>query len=85
MTENEIDEQVVAHADDDTAWETPVRVLPGVASSFSIPANLAARAAFLARLHHGSLEDWLTRIIQERVELEEGAYAEAKLGISRAR
>jgi hypothetical protein len=44
-----------------------------------IPANLAARAAFLARLHRRrNVDDWLTRIIQERVEFEEAAFAGMK-------
>jgi competence protein ComGF len=45
----------------------------------SIPAELAARAAFLARLHRQrSIDEWLTHIIQERVELEEAAFVGAK-------
>ncbi|MFH1905858.1 MAG: hypothetical protein ABIL11_00490 [Chloroflexota bacterium] len=47
--------------------------------SESIPPDLAARAAFLARLHRKtSVEEWLTRIIQERIELEEAAFTGAK-------
>ena len=35
--------------------------------------------AFLAQLHRErNAEDWLTRIIKERVELEEVAFLEAK-------
>jgi hypothetical protein len=48
-------------------------------AALSIPAGLAARAAFLARLHHQrSVGDWLTHVIQERVELEEAAFAVTK-------
>jgi RNA-binding protein YlmH len=44
---------------------------------------LAARVAFLAKLHkEESLEGWLTRIIKERVELEEVAFTEAKRELS---
>lgn len=79
LTEDEIDQIVEDHADDDSAWEKPIHVRRDKASSVSIPAELAARAAFLARLHHTqSVEEWLTRVIQERVELEEAAFARAK-------
>ncbi|MEW5986279.1 MAG: hypothetical protein AB1791_06565 [Chloroflexota bacterium] len=66
---------MVAQADDDSAWEAPIHVHRTRPASLSIPADLAARAAFLARLHHKtSVEEWLTYIIQERVELEEATY-----------
>jgi hypothetical protein len=49
------------------------------AASLSIPPELAARAAFLAKLHRKSnVEEWLTRVIQERIELEEAAFVGAK-------
>jgi len=48
-------------------------------ASLSIPADLAARAAFLARLHRKhSVDEWLTHIIQERIELEEAAFVGVK-------
>lgn len=79
QTEAEIDDLVVALADDDNAWEEPIQVHKTVPSSLRIPAELAERAAFLAKLHRArSLEAWLTRIIEERVELEEGAFLQAK-------
>ena len=78
LSEEEIDRIVVAQADDDAAWEKPVR-RKAKAASLSIPGELAARAAFLARLHRkGSVEEWLTHVIQERVELEEAAFAGVK-------
>jgi len=78
-SEEEIDELVAKEAGDDSAWEAPIKVEPSLPASFSIPADLAARAAFVARLHHvAGLEEWLTRIIRERVELEESAFAEVK-------
>jgi uncharacterized DUF497 family protein len=46
----EIDALVVAQAEDDSAWESRVAVKRKPAS-LSIPGELAARAAFLARLH----------------------------------
>lgn len=79
LSEAEIDQIVVAQADDDAAWEKPVRVRRIKPSAVSIPAELAARAAFLAQLHRrANVEEWLTHIIQERVELEEAAFIGAK-------
>ena len=79
LSEQEIDQIVVAQADDDMAWEKTVHVRRAKPASLSIPADLAARAAFLARLHRtGSVEDWLTTVIRERVELEEAAFIGVK-------
>jgi len=79
LTEAAIDQQVIAQAEDDTAWDEPIQVQPSRASTIALPAELAARAAFLARLHRQSnMEEWLNRIIQERIELEEAAFAGAK-------
>jgi hypothetical protein len=79
LSEEDIDKIVIAQAGDDSAWGKPVQVRRLKPTSLSIPAELAARAAFLARLHRQpSVEEWLTHIIQERVELEEAAFADAK-------
>ena len=79
LSEQEIDRVVVAQAEDDAAWEEPVRVERSEPASLSLPGDLAARAAFLAQLHRTkSVEEWLTRVIQERVELEEAAYVGIK-------
>lgn len=48
-TQDEIDEHVVAQAETDAAWEAPVRV-SRKQSAIGLPASLAQRAAFLARL-----------------------------------
>jgi len=75
LSEQEIDQIVTAQANDDSAWEKPIRVRRTKAASLSIPANLAARATFLAQLHRTkNVDDWLTQIIQERIELEEAAF-----------
>ena len=79
LSETEVDQIVIAQADNDSAWEEPVRVRRTKPASLPIPAELAARAAFLARLHRkASMEEWLTHIIQERIELEEAAFAGVK-------
>jgi hypothetical protein len=79
LTEKEIDRKVIAEADDETAWGKAVRVKKTKPASLSIPPDLASRAAFLAKLHRkNTVEEWLTRIIQERIELEEAAFAGAK-------
>ncbi len=77
--EQEIDRIVVEQANDESAWEKPVRVQRNKSTSLSIPADLAARAAFLARVHRiQNVDDWLTRVLRERIELEEAAFAGAK-------
>jgi hypothetical protein len=79
LSERDIDQLVVAQANDDSAWEKPTRVRRTKPASLAIPADLAARAAFLARVHRKtSAEEWLRHIIQERVELEEAAFVGAK-------
>ena len=58
---------------------TPVKARRSKTASLTLPAELAARAAFLAHLHRQStVEEWLTHIIQERVELEEAAFTGAR-------
>jgi lipopolysaccharide biosynthesis regulator YciM len=78
-SELEIDQIVVAQADHNTAWEQPIRVERSKPASLSLPGDLAARAAFLAQLHRTkNVEEWLTRVIQERVELEEAVFVGIK-------
>ena len=79
LSEHEIDRVVEVQANDDSAWEKPVRVRRTGPASLSIPVDLASRAAFLAQLHHAkSVDLWLTRIIQERIEMEEAAFVGVK-------
>lgn len=76
LTEQEIDQIVIADADNNSAWEEPIKVRKQKFISLSIPSELASRAAFFARLHRGlSLEEWLSRIIQERLDIEEAAFS----------
>lgn len=79
LSEREIDKIVAAQADDDSAWEEPIPIRREKTASLSIPGELIARASFLAKLHRErGAEEWLTRIIRERLELEESAFAEIK-------
>jgi hypothetical protein len=83
LSEEEIDELIEAQAEDDAAWGVPTHVRRTKPSTVSLPAALAARAAFLARLHHeANVEHWLQRIIQERIELEEAAFVALKRDLS---
>jgi len=76
LSEEEIDEEVIAQADDDSAWEKPVRVSPPKSMTLTLPAELVVRAASCARRSRAaSVGDWLRRVVQERVELEESAFA----------
>ena len=79
MTQDEVDRVVIAEADEDAAWQKAIVVRRPKSTSLSIPAELAARAAFLARLHRESRVDkWVERIVRERVEIEESAFTAAK-------
>lgn len=79
LSEAEIDLLVEREADNDEAWEAPIKVKRKPEHSVSLPADLAARAAFLARLHKESdTTAWLKRIIAERIELEEFAFLDFK-------
>ncbi len=78
-SESRIDKVVIAQADDDSAWEKPLRVGTSRAASVSIPAEVASRAAFFARLHRESnVEEWIKKILLERIDIEEAAFAETK-------
>jgi hypothetical protein len=78
LTEEEIDQRVIAEAADDSAWGPPVRV-SRKRPTIGLPASLAQRAAFLAHLHRErNLQTWIERVVRERVELEERAFTEAR-------
>ncbi|HEX7721605.1 MAG TPA: hypothetical protein VF397_05565 [Pyrinomonadaceae bacterium] len=77
--QREIDETVIATADDSAAWEKPVRVKRAKGESVSLPAEMAARAAFFTRLHREpNLEQWIKKIVSERIDIEEAAFAASK-------
>ena len=79
LTRDQVDQFVTAQADEDSAWQKAIVVRRPKSTSLSIPAELAARAAFLARLHREiRVDKWLERIVRERVEIEESAFSAAK-------
>ena len=79
LSREAIDDVVTLEAGDDSAWDAAVRVKRPRVASVSIPGDLAARAAFLAKLHREPRVDkWVERIVRDRVELEELAFAEAR-------
>lgn len=83
FSEEEIDNVVASQAEEDSAWEKPIKVRRANPTALSLPAELAARAAFLARLHREkNVAEWLARIIKERIELEELAFNEARRAMS---
>jgi len=83
LSAQEIDQSVVAQAADDAAWEQLILVQRTAPASLALRAELAARATFLAQLHRTpSVEEWLRRVIQERVELEEAAFSGIKRSLA---
>lgn len=76
-SQEDIDAEVVAQSETDAAWDKPVEVRRK-AESVSLPAELARRAAFVARLHRRGVAQWLASVIEERLDLEEAAFAGAK-------
>ena len=83
FSESEIDQLVEAQADDVSAWGRSIKVRKGKSTPLSLPAELAARAVFLANLHREkNVQSWLARIIKERVEIEERAFTQAKRALS---
>jgi hypothetical protein len=85
LCEQDIDQIIIAQADQEPAWGKLIHVRRAKPASLSIPADLAARAAFLAQLHRTrNVEEWLTHIIQERVELEEAAFVGVKQDLAKA-
>lgn len=84
INENEIDERVAAQATNDSAWTKPIAVKRNVLARINLPADLAAKAAFLARLHHkANTQEWLQSVIEERVDFEESAFAGLKESLAR--
>jgi hypothetical protein len=83
LSEKEIDDLVVAQANKDTAWAQPVLVRQARLATVSLSADLAARAGFFARLHReSSIETWISKVLQERLDLEVAAFTGVKREIA---
>jgi hypothetical protein len=79
LSEDAIDELVAAQADREDAWEAPIRVRRPTHTSVALPADLAAQAAFFARLHRDkNVAAWLQRVVQERLDWEKAAFMRLK-------
>ncbi|NJP08358.1 MAG: hypothetical protein HC866_01880 [Leptolyngbyaceae cyanobacterium RU_5_1] len=79
LTEAEIDDILIAQAEDESAWEEALQVHPAKWVALSLPDQLMARAAFLAQLDGESdVESWLMQAIQERIESEEATFLQKK-------
>jgi hypothetical protein len=82
--EDDIDETVAAQATDDSAWTKPMTVKRNVMTRINLPADVAAKAAFLAHLHHkANTQEWLQSVIEERVDFEASAFAGLKASLVR--
>ena len=69
LTEKEIDAIVESQADDASAWEKPLKVRRAKPASLSIPAELAARAAFLADAPVDRLDDAAELALMRKIAL----------------
>ncbi len=86
LSEKEIDAAVVSQANDVAAWGRPVRVRRRSVASLPLSAELIGKAVFFARLHREtSVEEWLRRIIRERMDLEEAAFSRIRRELGRKR
>jgi predicted DNA binding CopG/RHH family protein len=72
LTEEKIDEIVIKEADDLSKWEKPIRVKAPQAISIRLSAELIQKVKLLAKIHKtNNYQDWLEKIIKERIHLEE--------------
>jgi hypothetical protein len=86
LSEEAIDQKVIAQADKESAWGSPVRVRHPKHTSVALPADLAAQAAFFARLHRDkNVAAWLQRVVKERLDWEEAAFMRLKRQLSAKR
>ena len=83
VTQAEVDRIVTEQAAEESAWERPVVVSRPKWISLALPAELAARATFLAKLHRErGVDRWIERVVRERVEIEESAFRAAKKAVA---
>ena len=82
-TQAEVDRIVTEQAAEESAWGRPVVVSRPKWTSLALPAELAARATFLAKLHRErGVDRWVERVVRERVEIEESAFRAAKKAVA---
>ena len=80
LSEQEIDQIVTAQAHDDAAWGKRFAYKGPRPPHFRF-LRISPCGAFLAQLHRTkSVEEWLTQVIQECIDLEEAAF----VGVKRA-
>ena len=76
LTEEEIDELVVAEANDMTKWGKPVTVRPNV---IRFSTSVIEKAKYLAKLHKTrGYQAWLKQVVEERIKLEEELLSDIK-------
>src|SRR5438067_13026851 len=81
-TQEQIDQLVTIQADEDSAWEKPTVVRRPKSMPLSISGDLAALAAFLAKIHRESgLVKWFELIVRVRVEIDVSEFTDVKMGI----
>ncbi len=82
VTEEEIDELVIAEANDMTKWGKPVAVRPTV---IRFSTSVIEKAKYLAKLHNTrGYQTWLKQIVEERIKLEEELLSDIKRGLKTA-
>ncbi|MBI5854848.1 MAG: hypothetical protein HZB35_06390 [Nitrospirae bacterium] len=86
LSEETIDQTVIAQADKESAWGPPIRVRRPKHTSVALPADLAAQAAFFARLHRDTnVAAWFQRVVKERLDWEEAVFMRLKRQLSAKR
>jgi len=82
LTEEDIDELVIAEANDMTKWGKPVAVRPTI---ISFSTSVIEKAKYLAKLHNTrGYQTWLKQIVEERIKLEEELLSDIKRGLKTA-
>lgn len=81
ITEKEVDEIVIREANDLTKWEEPIQVKAPQATSIRLSPQIIQKVKFLASVHkEREYQNWLKRIIEERIQLEEELLESVKAG-----
>ena len=82
LTEEDIDELVIAEANDMVKWGKPVAVRP---TTIRFSTSVIEKAKYLAKLHNTrGYKTWLKQIVEERIKLEEELLSDIKRGLKTA-